>query len=656
MGQASRTLVAPCYSEHRRRHRTRTEIARCFEDKYGVPRPGIEHVVVLMLENRTFDNIFGCWMDRRMQSGEVKPSRWDVHAKRGRRLYEYTNRVVQHRPQNGAGPPSEAAFPVWSRDPAKEDVMAEEALGIPNGDPAEKYALLNRCVFEDEDPEADAAITLGGFAQQYYEREMHDLEKLNDSWGDRTDFEAMRSPAMHVYLPEQAHVFTELAEAFGVSDTYFASAPCQTWPNRLFASTGHCYGYVNNLSDYGEAYDHDKMNAMETMSRVMQFNDETVFDRLLKNGVEWAVFYGDYPLSVMLNGNMHDPGNVARTYPYQDFDHACKSGSLPPFTWIEPQYLKGKLDGSPPTDMHPPHNILYGQNLVAEVYNSLRGNEELWKKTLLLVTCDEGVGIFDHVPPPKAPDPKAGYSHHFYGQEDPRKMKSNPFKRYGTRVPLLMASPFLEARSVVRPSKEHSKYPFDHCSIIRTVFDLFVGPDCHLTNRDKLAPSLLPSFLHVPRSSDLGPERVTIDRPMPEPAHKVILRTTSAVCRGGCHSVMHLVESSALSAENIATVAKKQLQAISCGLGTDCLMSPGGNSRSSSNSSSPRSDMLPRTDTQAVLGGDMGQGLAGVAQLMMNFGKGARAGRLFHWQNDGSSVEDSGDDSSEDSYDSREHC
>ena len=36
------------------------------------------------LENRTFDNLLGVFMDRRYRSGEVKPSKWDVHVKAGK--------------------------------------------------------------------------------------------------------------------------------------------------------------------------------------------------------------------------------------------------------------------------------------------------------------------------------------------------------------------------------------------------------------------------------------------------------------------------------------------------------------------------------------------------------------------------------------------
>ena len=51
---------------------------------------------------------------------------------------------------------------------------------------------------------------------------------------------------MHYFTPEQVPVISQLARAFGVSDRWHASAPCQTWPNRFFAHTATANGYVNN--------------------------------------------------------------------------------------------------------------------------------------------------------------------------------------------------------------------------------------------------------------------------------------------------------------------------------------------------------------------------------------------------------------------------
>lgn len=499
---------------------------------YGVPRPDIEHVVVLMLENRTFDNIYGSWMDKRMQKGEVQPSRWDVHGLAGKRLYQDYKNSVKPRASDTNRPTD---FPVWSVDPQREDPFTSAAMGVPNGDPAEKFELLNLAVFEDADPTVDAPVTLGGFAQQYYEREMHDLEEEGHTFADRTDFQKKRSPAMHVFLPEQVGVFTELGSAFGVSDTYFSSAPAQTWPNRLFAMNGHCYGYVNNLADKGETYDHDKMKAAPTAMRLMQFHNEVIFDKLLKHGVEYSIYAGDFPLSVALSRQLNGTDEAERVYPFGSFKQHVADGHLAPYTWIEPQYLK--QGDSMPNDMHPPHNVLHAQKLVADIYNSLRGNEELWSKTLFIVNCDEGVGVFDHVPPPKAVHPGAGEDHMFIDQIRPSKMASNPFDRYGTRTPCLLATPLLAPNSVVRPD-EGEEYPFDHCSVIRTVFDLFISPDAYLTERDRLAPSIAPYLLTTARK-DLGPQRINCREPPPDDTTRLLTGQQKEE-RGGCHNVQDM--------------------------------------------------------------------------------------------------------------------
>lgn len=518
----------------------------------GVCRPEIEHVFVLMLENRTFDNVFGVFMDRRYASGEIEPSRWDVHAKAGKRIYDHFNIVKR---KDG----KEFKMPVWSRDPAKEDIMSEEAMGVPNGDPAEKYVLLNRCLFQEDDPKPGTVPNLGGFAQEYYNLETHDKDELGEEWVDKTDFELCRSPAMHVYLPEQMSVFTELATAFGVSDTYHSSAPCQTWPNRLFQHCGHCYGYVNNLADSSGPYEKEPNITPGTTARMRQFSDPTIFSTLMKYDVEFAIYHGDWALSTLLHLELHSQMGFMRSYDYTtNFAPHIQDGHLPPFIWIEPQFLQS--GDKPPNDMHPPHNTLYAQELVADVYNTIRANEDVWSKSVLFVNCDEGVGIFDHVPPMDAPDPVKGYDKMlgFIEQEDPRKMTWNPFTRYGTRTLCLIATPFLDPGSVVRPDPKFSDYPFDHTSIIRTVFDLFVGTDVCLTERDKNAPSFIP-YLRTSAREDLGPKEVK----HPVPAPKIDPEKELAADERGprqCHGVQALRKNAETSDEPHASEAINEMK------------------------------------------------------------------------------------------------
>jgi len=273
---------------------------------------------------------------------------------------------------------------------------------------------------------------------------------------------------------------------------------------------------------------------MGTARRLLQFTNTVVFDKLLNNGVEYSIYAGDCPLAIALSRQLNGTDEMERVYNYEDFGSHVEAGCLAPFTWIEPQYLKH--GDSFPNDMHPPHNVLHAQKLVADVYNKLRSNEETWAKTLFIVNCDEGVGVFDHVPPPAAPHPCKGENHWFIDQVRPNKMGMNPFERYGTRTPCLLASPLLNPGSVVRPDDDED-YPFDHCSVIRTLFDLFISPDVNLTERDKYAPSFAPYLLSKARA-DLGPKELPSRAPPADDPTK--LRPGGA--RGGCHSVGKLME------------------------------------------------------------------------------------------------------------------
>ncbi len=55
--------------------------------------------------------------------------------------------------------------------------------------------------------------------------------------------------------------------------------------------------------------------------------------------------------------------------------------------------------------MHAPHDVRWGDELIADVYEALRANDAVWKKCALFVTYDEHGGFFDHVEPPAAGNP-----------------------------------------------------------------------------------------------------------------------------------------------------------------------------------------------------------------------------------------------------------
>jgi phospholipase C len=82
-----------------------------------------------------------------------------------------------------------------------------------------------------------------------------------------------------------------------------------------------------------------------------------------------------------------------------------------------------------------------GQKLVADVYNAVRSNPDLWQTTLLVVVYDEHGGFYDHVEPPAATPPDDATEEY-------------TFDRLGVRVPAVLISPHLR-RGVVKTQLEH---------------------------------------------------------------------------------------------------------------------------------------------------------------------------------------------------------
>jgi phospholipase C len=184
---------------------------------------------------------------------------------------------------------------------------------------------------------------------------------------------------------------------------------------------------------------------------------------------------------------------------------------LPQYSFIEPRYFADLALNSIPNDQHPPHNVLYGEQLIAQVYNALRSSP-CWSRTLFVITYDEHGGCYDHVAPPPAVAPD-GVMANPYGFT---------FQAFGVRVPAVVVSPYVPPGSIIRPA---GATPFDHTSLISTVREIFgLGPP--LTRRDEIAPSLVPA-LSLPGPTNSGPLSVVakLDAPM---ASQVVARADAA--------------------------------------------------------------------------------------------------------------------------------
>lgn len=413
--------------------------------------PPIEHVVVLMLENRSFDSLLG-----RLYP---KSDRFDG--------LDGTESNPWHKNDGGV-----EQIGVWNCGE-----VTEEAVCLPDPEPGELFEDVNTQLF-GLDGDHGAASDMSGFVDNYARQPW--------PWTPRDP-----SGVMHYFLPSQVPIISRLALEFGVSDRWHASTPSETWPNRYFAHCGTAGGFVNNtLSRFPYQW-----------PRMMP----TIFRRLGRHGYSWKIYFHDIPQAVSL----FDLWPKIPTHFCQfeaEFARHCRIGRLPNYSFIEPRYFATFFSDKMPNDQHPPHNLLYGEQLIASVYNAVR-NSPLWPRTLLLIVYDEHGGMFDHVPPPPAVSPGGPYPDGFR------------FDRYGVRVPVVIVSPHVAPGSVIRPPlgpDGKDGCPFDHTSILATLHKLFdIGPP--LTPRVAAAPDLLPA-LTLERPENDGPQHLAIDPHRPSAA------------------------------------------------------------------------------------------------------------------------------------------
>ncbi len=420
----------------------------------------IEHIVVLMQENRSFDNLLG----------------WQFEADI---LREKFNLDLQGE-----------RIPVWNSLHPGE--TAHRATTLPNPDPGELFTDINEQLFEsaevpdDIDPER---ATMGGFVRNYARQPVHPRQPPHDPRG-----------VMHCFAPEQVPVTSRLAASFRVADRWFASAPCQTFPNRLFVHAATAGGYVNNLP-----------TPPREIFKRLPFDMPTIFNQIHHHGAHhkpgnldkgWRIYFHDMPMSILLSRLW---SHLDHFHGYRRFQEDVAKGHLQSYSFIEPRYFPHKEHRLLPNDHHSPHDVLLGEQLVADVYNTLRASR-YWTKTLLIVLSDEHGGCYDHVPPPRAQPPD--------GRAPKRGQHGFTFNRYGARVPALLISPYLRpSPQPLRPTPEWP--PFDHTTLIKTVRERFAPSLGALTQRDAAAPSL--AFAFENEVVNMGPEFIPLPPYSPDP-------------------------------------------------------------------------------------------------------------------------------------------
>ncbi|HLX66756.1 MAG TPA: alkaline phosphatase family protein, partial [Puia sp.] len=280
-------------------------------------------------------------------------------------------------------------------------------------------------------------------------------------------------------------VLNQLASEFVICDHWFSSLPGPTWPNRFFMMAASSGGLTKSPS----TGDIIKATALAGYS----FEHGNFFDSLDKAGIPWCIVEGDkFPVSFALEG-MDANALKGRFVDIGDF--AAKIGSsafTEKFIFIEPQYGTHKFDITGPGDfsggnsMHPLDDVRRGEQLVKQVYETIRSVPAVWESSVLLITFDEHGGFYDHVETVDVTPPGDDERNAAPGQQP------FDFARSGVRVPAIIVSPLVPKNLI-----DHTGY--DHTSALATIEKMFgFGP---LTNRDGSAKDFTHLFtLGEPRT------------------------------------------------------------------------------------------------------------------------------------------------------------
>ena len=407
----------------------------------------IDHIVVIMLENRSFDHMLGYLYEdqgNKNQYGEPFEGLTGNES-------NLDNAGVEHK-----------VFKI---------PVDQHPYYWPGSDPGEGYNNTNSQLFGCyTTPPAGTEATNQGFVKDY----AYTLNWQKTSKGYPIVEGTVPGNIMGMYHPELLPVLSGLAKGYAVCDHWFCSVPTETLPNRAFM---HMATSLGRLNDDDQDYNAPSIfNLIENKARLLA--DAGTPDPK----VSWAIYgyEGDPILTRQSLVQLPNPPVYGSIGGYGDFEKAVADGTLAGYTFLTPEF------GSKGNSQHPNHDVARGEQYLYEIYQTLR-NSSLWEKTLLVITYDEHGGTYDHVPPPEnAKQPK-----------DCPDNKGFNFQRFGVRVPTVLVSPWIKEQTIFRipepdtdlnGSDPDAPTAFDHTSILRTVEQRFgLG---HLTDRDLNAPPI----------------------------------------------------------------------------------------------------------------------------------------------------------------------
>ena len=329
----------------------------------------VEHIVILMQENRSFDHYFGT-----LKGVRGFGDRFPIPLESGKRVFFQSD--------------GKKEVPPYRAD--KKTMNAALVNGTPH-----------------DFPDTQAAWNQGKYGY----------------------WPLFKTPYSMAYYTRQEIPFQyALAESFTISDAYHCSIATGTDPNRIVFWSGSNFdpekrkqginctdadSEPSNLRCWPE-FDPKtgKPGLMPEPGYQYQGSDfkwDTIPDVLEKAGISWRIYqdpndnwegamHGCLAFKSFRNAKPGSPiyENGMRHWTLDDLKNDVKSKKLPQVSWILPT----QQDSEHPSGPSSPNR---GGDFTHQVLSAITSNPEVWSKTVFFLTFDENDGLFDHIPAPAVP-------------------------------------------------------------------------------------------------------------------------------------------------------------------------------------------------------------------------------------------------------------
>lgn len=393
-------------------------------------RSKIDHIIVIYLENRSFDNLF-----RGFEGADTSD-----HPKQTFAL---------QRDRNGS---------IYKQLP-----MGEE--GIKLGFPA---TVANEPFLLDQTVSHEAIIP--DMVHRFYQNQLQINGGKNDRFVDISDEKALSMG----YHDIRNSALWNYAKEYTLCDQFFAAAFGGSFLNHqwLIAARTPNVGTDSNLSRYELSSNGEiirdgiltpdgyvvntvqpfhppfKAKYADEKMRLQPLTYDTIGDRLSGKKISWGWYSGGYDDAVAGRGDIinyqyhHNPFLYFANYApkRQERGHLkdeklffseLREGKLPSVVFFKP---------AASDNQHPGYaSVKAADEKLRNIVESVKANQSVWKKSVIIVTYDENGGLWDHVAPPQGD-------------------RWGP----GTRIPALIISPYAKQGYV-----DHTIY--DTTSILKLI-------------------------------------------------------------------------------------------------------------------------------------------------------------------------------------------